>query len=144
MFYKIDPIRITSVVTWFPLNAVLNKEYLTIGILSSTILSTQWLYLYLLLGSSGDDEMCNLYLMFYSLSKTDDFKLCFDEQNPRLSRMLPDGNVFTIFWKHRTELIFFNNSIFPVKRCFWSNPFWYGPGFWVRSVLNHSGYGFSS
>ena len=43
------------------------------------------------IGATGDDEMCNLYLMFYSLSKTDDFKLCFDEQNPGLSRMLPDG-----------------------------------------------------
>ncbi len=76
--------------------SIVKKVNLTRSNLSSTQISTLWFYLNLILGSTGDDEMCNLYLMFYSLSKTDDFKLCFDEQNPRLSRMLPDGNVFTI------------------------------------------------
>jgi len=44
------------------------------------------------IGPTGADEMCNLYLMYYSYSKTDDFKICFEEQNPSLSSKLPQGN----------------------------------------------------
>ena len=46
------------------------------------------------LGPTGADEMCNLYLMYYSYSKTDDFKICFEEQNPSLSSKLPQGLFF--------------------------------------------------
>ena len=33
--------------------------------------------------------MCNLYLMFYTVSADDDFLVCADEQNPALSSHLP-------------------------------------------------------
>ena len=41
------------------------------------------------IGATGGDEMCNLYLMFYTLSANDDFLVCADEQNPALSSHLP-------------------------------------------------------
>jgi len=44
------------------------------------------------IGSTGGDEMCNLYLMFYTLSSEDDFLVCADEQNPALTKQLPSGN----------------------------------------------------
>ena len=44
------------------------------------------------IGHTGGDEMCNLYLMFYTLSAQDDFVLCVDEQNAGLTAQLPDGN----------------------------------------------------
>jgi len=44
------------------------------------------------IGSTGGDEMCNLYLMFYTLSSEDDFLVCADEQNPSLTRQLPSGS----------------------------------------------------
>ena len=43
------------------------------------------------LGATGADEMCNLYLMYYSYSKGDTFKVCFDEQVSGLNRNLPQG-----------------------------------------------------
>ena len=43
-------------------------------------------------GSTGADEMCNLYLMYYSYSKEDTFKVCFDEQVKGLNKNLPEGN----------------------------------------------------
>ena len=36
--------------------------------------------------------MCNLYLMYYTLSEQDDFKLCFDEDVKGLSDKLPQGD----------------------------------------------------
>jgi len=44
------------------------------------------------IGHTGGDEMCNLYLMFYTLSSEDDFVLCVDEQNAALTSQLPEGN----------------------------------------------------
>ena len=44
------------------------------------------------IGHTGGDEMCNLYLMFYTLSPEDDFVVCVDEQNAGLSSQLPPGN----------------------------------------------------
>jgi len=44
------------------------------------------------IGATGADEMCNLYLMYYSYSKGDTFKVCFDEQVSGLNRNLPQGN----------------------------------------------------
>lgn len=44
------------------------------------------------IGHTGGDEMCNLYLMFYTLSASDDFVVCVDEQNPGLTSQLPEGN----------------------------------------------------
>jgi len=44
------------------------------------------------IGATGGDEMCNLYLMFYTLSTQDDFLVCVDEQNPALTSKLPPGN----------------------------------------------------
>ena len=44
------------------------------------------------IGHTGGDEMCNLYLMFYTLSPQDDFVLCVDEQNAALTAQLPAGN----------------------------------------------------
>jgi len=44
------------------------------------------------IGATGGDEMCNLYLMFYTLSSADDFIVCADEQNPALTSQLPFGN----------------------------------------------------
>jgi len=44
------------------------------------------------IGSTGGDEMCNLYLMFYTLSVKDDFLVCADEQNPALTKQLPSGS----------------------------------------------------
>lgn len=44
------------------------------------------------IGATGGDEMCNLYLMFYTLSAKDDFIVCADEQNPALTSQLPDGS----------------------------------------------------
>ena len=44
------------------------------------------------IGHTGGDEMCNLYLMFYTLSAEDDFVVCVDEQNPGLTSQLPEGN----------------------------------------------------
>jgi hypothetical protein len=42
-------------------------------------------------GQSGAEEMCNLYLMYYTLSDRDDFKICFDEEDRALSWKLPEG-----------------------------------------------------
>jgi hypothetical protein len=42
-------------------------------------------------GQSGAEEMCNLYLMYYTLSDRDDFKICFDEEDRALSWRLPEG-----------------------------------------------------
>ena len=36
--------------------------------------------------------MCNLYLMFYTVSSEDDFIVCVDEQNPGITSQLPPGN----------------------------------------------------
>ena len=36
--------------------------------------------------------MCNLYLMFYTVSPEDDFVVCVDEQNPGLTSQLPPGS----------------------------------------------------
>ena len=36
--------------------------------------------------------MCNLYLMYYTLSEQDDFKLCFDEDVKGLADKLPQGD----------------------------------------------------
>merc|ERR1719245_2452843 len=44
------------------------------------------------IGHTGGDEMCNLYLMYYTLSASDDFVVCVDEQNPGLTSQLPEGN----------------------------------------------------
>merc|ERR1719318_312174 len=44
------------------------------------------------IGATGGDEMCNLYLMFYTLSAKDDFIVCADEQNPALTSQLPYGS----------------------------------------------------
>ena len=44
------------------------------------------------IGHTGGDEMCNLYLMFYTLSSQDDFVVCVDEQNSALTAKLPPGN----------------------------------------------------
>ena len=44
------------------------------------------------IGHTGGDEMCNLYLMFYTVNAQDDFVLCVDEQNPALTAQLPAGN----------------------------------------------------
>ena len=44
------------------------------------------------IGATGGDEMCNLYLMFYTLSTNDDFIVCADEQNAALTSQLPYGN----------------------------------------------------
>lgn len=44
------------------------------------------------IGHTGGDEMCNLYLMFYTLTASDDFVVCVDEQNPGLTSQLPEGN----------------------------------------------------
>ena len=44
------------------------------------------------IGPAGGDEMCNLYLMFYTLSSNDDFIVCADEQNPGLTSKLPEGS----------------------------------------------------
>ena len=44
------------------------------------------------IGATGGDEMCNLYLMFYTLSAKDNFIVCADEQNTALSSLLPPGN----------------------------------------------------
>ena len=44
------------------------------------------------IGHAGGDEMCNLYLMYYTLSAEDDFVLCVDEQNAALTAQLPAGN----------------------------------------------------
>ena len=55
------------------------------------------------IGPAGGDEMCNLYLMYYTVSKEvhcrdrdhiyhsfqDDFIVCGDEQNPGLTKLLP-------------------------------------------------------
>jgi hypothetical protein len=46
---------------------------------------------YPVLGQSGAEEMCNLYLMYYTLSDRDDFKICFDEEDRALSWKLPEG-----------------------------------------------------
>ena len=43
-------------------------------------------------GHTGGDEMCNLYLMFYTVSPEDDFVVCVDEQNPGLTSQLPPGS----------------------------------------------------
>ena len=43
-------------------------------------------------GHTGGDEMCNLYLMFYTVSPQDDFVVCVDEQNPGLTSQLPPGS----------------------------------------------------
>ena len=58
---------------------------------STSLLKSEY---FLILGPTGADEMCNLYLMYYSYSKTDDFKICFEEQNPSLSSRLPQGLFF--------------------------------------------------
>ena len=44
------------------------------------------------IGHTGGDEMCNLYLMYYTLSASDDFVVCVDEQNPGLTPQLPEGH----------------------------------------------------
>jgi len=44
------------------------------------------------IGATGGDEMCNLYLMFYTLSNNDDFIVCADEQNAALTSQLPYGS----------------------------------------------------
>ena len=36
--------------------------------------------------------MCNLYLMFYTVSAEDDFVVCVDEQNSGLTSQLPEGS----------------------------------------------------
>ena len=43
-------------------------------------------------GHTGGDEMCNLYLMFYTLTPEDDFVVCVDEQNSALTSQLPPGS----------------------------------------------------
>ena len=44
------------------------------------------------IGHTGGDEMCNLYLMFYTVTPQDDFVVCVDEQNPGLTAQLPPGS----------------------------------------------------
>ena len=44
------------------------------------------------IGHTGGDEMCNLYLMFYTVTPQDDFVVCVDEQNPGLTSQLPPGS----------------------------------------------------
>jgi hypothetical protein len=45
-------------------------------------------------GPGNGNEMCNLYLMYYTLSEIDDFKLCFDEADVGLAYKLPEGNTY--------------------------------------------------
>jgi hypothetical protein len=44
------------------------------------------------IGATSGDEMCNLYLMYYTTSKTTDFVVCFGEDDPELNKHLPEGN----------------------------------------------------
>ena len=46
------------------------------------------------LGATSGDEMCNLYLMYYTTSKDTDFIVCFDEEDSQLNQHLPEGCSF--------------------------------------------------
>ncbi len=56
-------------------------------------------------GQSGAEEMCNLYLMYYTLSDRDDFKICFDEEDRALSWKLPEGKSESQLTSRFTHLI---------------------------------------
>ena len=43
-------------------------------------------------GHTAGDEMCNLYLMFYTVTPQDDFVVCVDEENTGLTSQLPPGS----------------------------------------------------
>ena len=44
------------------------------------------------IGQTAGDEMCNLYLMFYTVTPQDDFVVCVDEENTGLTSQLPPGS----------------------------------------------------
>ena len=44
------------------------------------------------IGPTAGDEMCNLYLMYYTPSVNDDFKTCGQPANQKIIRMLPENS----------------------------------------------------
>jgi len=44
------------------------------------------------IGATAGDEMCNLYLMYYTTSRETEFVVCFDEKDTELNKHLPQGN----------------------------------------------------
>ena len=44
------------------------------------------------IGPTAGDEMCNLYLMYYTPSVNDDFKTCGQPANQKIMRMLPENS----------------------------------------------------
>ena len=53
------------------------------------------------IGHTGGDEMCNLYLMFYtkSPSQRQTFQICEGEADPQISRSLPKVRSLSSFQK---------------------------------------------
>ena len=79
----------------------------------------------MLLGPDGTDEMCNLYLMYYTLSANDDFKLCFDEEDRALAWKLPEGTVTSTHFLATYFLIYSYLGPLPYQYIFLENvPKW--------------------
>ncbi|XP_071746306.1 peptidyl-glycine alpha-amidating monooxygenase B isoform X4 [Lepeophtheirus salmonis] len=74
--------------TFYPIvnNVSLNSnDYLVARCTYNSTLKKKAVYI----GAESDDEMCNLYLMYYMESKSADTIYCTDEQNPAITKIIP-------------------------------------------------------